>query len=103
MNLCIHSIEVEDISAAKNGTGFYIHMQKIMMKITSFGDDTAHKNLKCYKYHITDRELFVDQRYNYLIMLDGVILQSSFVGAIAIGDLIKSTLGPKGMVCIYYK
>lgn len=23
---------------------------------------------------------------------------SSFVGAIAIGDLIKSTLGPKGMV-----
>ena len=24
--------------------------------------------------------------------------QSSFVGAIAIGDLIKSTLGPKGMV-----
>ena len=23
--------------------------------------------------------------------------QSSFVGAIAIGDLIKSTLGPKGM------
>ena len=25
-------------------------------------------------------------------------LQSSFVGAIAIGDLIKSTLGPKGMV-----
>ena len=25
---------------------------------------------------------------------------SSFVGAIAIGDLIKSTLGPKGMVSI---
>lgn len=25
-------------------------------------------------------------------------LQSSFVGAIAIGDLVKSTLGPKGMV-----
>uniref|UniRef100_A0A8C9FUJ3 Uncharacterized protein n=1 Tax=Pavo cristatus TaxID=9049 RepID=A0A8C9FUJ3_PAVCR len=24
-------------------------------------------------------------------------LQSSFVGAIAIGDLVKSTLGPKGM------
>ena len=24
-------------------------------------------------------------------------LQSSFVGAIAVGDLIKSTLGPKGM------
>lgn len=24
-------------------------------------------------------------------------LQSSFIGAIAIGDLIKSTLGPKGM------
>lgn len=24
--------------------------------------------------------------------------QSSFVGAIAIGDLVKSTLGPKGMV-----
>ena len=31
--------------------------------------------------------------------------QSSFVGAIAIGDLVKSTLGPKGMVkytaCFY--
>lgn len=26
------------------------------------------------------------------------VFQSSFVGAIAIGDLIKSTLGPKGMV-----
>jgi T-complex protein 1 subunit beta len=26
---------------------------------------------------------------------------SSFVGAIAIGDLVKSTLGPKGMVRIY--
>ena len=26
--------------------------------------------------------------------------QSAFVGAIAIGDLIKSTLGPKGMVCM---
>ena len=25
------------------------------------------------------------------------ILKSAFVGAIAIGDLIKSTLGPKGM------
>ena len=25
-------------------------------------------------------------------------MQSAFVGAIAIGDLIKSTLGPKGMV-----
>ena len=25
---------------------------------------------------------------------------SSFVGAIAIGDLIKSTLGPKGMVSL---
>ena len=27
-------------------------------------------------------------------------LQSSFVGAIAIGDLIKTTLGPKGMVSL---
>ena len=26
------------------------------------------------------------------------LLQSSFVGAIAIGDLVKTTLGPKGMV-----
>lgn len=26
---------------------------------------------------------------------------SSFVGAIAIGDLVKSTLGPKGMVSSY--
>ena len=29
-----------------------------------------------------------------------VLNQSSFVGAIAIGDLIKSTLGPKGMVSL---
>ena len=28
--------------------------------------------------------------------------QSSFIGAIAIGDLIKSTLGPKGMVKYCY-
>lgn len=28
----------------------------------------------------------------------GLSPQSSFVGAIAIGDLVKSTLGPKGMV-----
>ena len=27
-----------------------------------------------------------------------IIIQSSFVGAIAVGDLVKSTLGPKGMV-----
>jgi T-complex protein 1 subunit beta len=27
---------------------------------------------------------------------------SSFVGAIAIGDLVKTTLGPKGMVCLFY-
>lgn len=26
------------------------------------------------------------------------VLQSSFVGAIAISDMVKSTLGPKGMV-----
>ncbi len=26
-------------------------------------------------------------------------VQSAFVGAIAVGDLVKSTLGPKGMVC----
>ena len=26
--------------------------------------------------------------------------QSSFVGAIAIGDLVKTTLGPKGMVSL---
>ena len=33
-----------------------------------------------------------------LLLLVCYCLQSSFVGAIAIGDLIKSTLGPKGMV-----
>lgn len=27
---------------------------------------------------------------------------SSFIGAIAIGDLVKTTLGPKGMVCSLY-
>jgi hypothetical protein len=28
--------------------------------------------------------------------------QSAFVGAIAVGDLVKSTLGPKGMVCVVF-
>jgi len=32
-----------------------------------------------------------------------VYTQSSFVGAIAIGDLIRSTLGPKGMVSFLYR
>lgn len=27
------------------------------------------------------------------------MLQASFVGAMAIADLVKTTLGPKGMVC----
>lgn len=27
---------------------------------------------------------------------------ANFVGAIAIGDLVKSTLGPKGMVCFIF-
>ena len=27
---------------------------------------------------------------------------SSFVGATAIGDLVKTTLGPKGMVCFFF-
>jgi hypothetical protein len=31
------------------------------------------------------------------IVFDIVLFQSTFIGAIAIGDLIKSTLGPKGM------
>ena len=37
--------------------------------------------------------------YN-LICHHPVCVQSSFVGAIAIGDLIRSTLGPKGMVSV---
>lgn len=32
------------------------------------------------------------------ISTQSLFMQSSFVGATAIGDLIKSTLGPKGMV-----
>jgi hypothetical protein len=35
---------------------------------------------------------------NLLLLL--LLLQASFVGAIAITDLVKSTLGPKGMVGI---
>ena len=31
-----------------------------------------------------------------------MILQASFVGAMAIADLVKTTLGPKGMVCFFY-
>lgn len=34
----------------------------------------------------------------YILFRVIVLLQSSFVGAIAVGDLVKSTLGPKGMV-----
>ena len=34
----------------------------------------------------------------YKIFFFFSIKKSAFVGAIAIGDLIKSTLGPKGMV-----
>ena len=34
--------------------------------------------------------------FNFMLYL--FLFQSSFVGAIAIGDLVKSTLGPKGMV-----
>lgn len=30
-----------------------------------------------------------------------VISQASFIGAMAIADLVKSTLGPKGMVCSF--
>jgi chaperonin GroEL (HSP60 family) len=29
-----------------------------------------------------------------------ILLQSSFVGAVAVADMVKTTLGPKGMVCI---
>ena len=36
--------------------------------------------------------------YVYILFIYFVV-QSSFVGAVAIGDLVKSTLGPKGMVC----
>ena len=33
-----------------------------------------------------------------VLLFTCVVLQSSFIGAVAIGDLVKSTLGPKGMV-----
>ena len=35
-------------------------------------------------------------------VLANALFQSLFVGAIAIGDLVKSTLGPKGMVCCLF-
>ena len=38
---------------------------------------------------------FLAKKSEFFLFL---IWQSAFVGAIAIGDLIKSTLGPKGMV-----
>jgi chaperonin GroEL (HSP60 family) len=28
-----------------------------------------------------------------------MILQAAFIGAMSIADLVKTTLGPKGMVC----
>lgn len=37
-----------------------------------------------------------------LPVLNEIVLQSSFVGAIAISDMVKSTLGPKGMVCLLF-
>ena len=50
--------------------------------------------LRCSDWYIMS--LFPCVRYE--LVLSFVSAQSSFVGAIAIGDLIKSTLGPKGMV-----
>lgn len=40
--------------------------------------------------------LFIKVSVSVFLML--LMFQSSFIGAIAIGDLVKSTLGPKGMV-----
>lgn len=38
-------------------------------------------------------------RYCFIFLIYTIFcLQSSFIGAVAIGDLVKSTLGPKGMV-----
>lgn len=46
---------------------------------------------------LTDWKVY---RFDLSVCLLILYFQSSFVGAIAIGDLIKSTLGPKGMVKI---
>ena len=43
--------------------------------------------------------LFVDADVGRVPQADSNLLQSSFVGAMAIADVVKSTLGPKGMVC----
>lgn len=39
--------------------------------------------------------IFLMLQQNHIVTY---IYQSSFIGAIAVGDLVKSTLGPKGMV-----
>jgi len=36
--------------------------------------------------------------FKLLLKILAKVTKSSFVGAIALGDLVKSTLGPKGMV-----
>jgi len=35
------------------------------------------------------------------VLNDLVFVQASFVGAMAIADLVKTTLGPKGMVKLF--
>lgn len=37
----------------------------------------------------------------YQARIDYYSLQASFVGAMAIADLVKTTLGPKGMVIFF--
>ena len=56
---------------------------------------TNDNSVSSYLFKYNSCQLLKDP---FLTVLCTYILQSSFVGAIAIGDLVKSTLGPKGMV-----
>lgn len=48
------------------------------------------------KRKTTKENVYLYKNCDYVFLFHSI--QSSFVGAIAIGDLVKSTLGPKGMV-----
>jgi hypothetical protein len=51
----------------------------------------------CYRFEFWT---FYILKFSYISALYNMIfLQAAFIGAMAIADLVKTKLGPKGMVC----
>lgn len=53
-------------------------------------------SLSMFYYQLINFKIFSNINSIYSLATE-LFLQSSFIGAIAIGDLVKSTMGPKGM------